>query len=448
MKKSALIITTTIILTLFTFYLFTKVTTALNTFSSENIATHEGGHHDDHVDPPSVDQVGTGDPEALRDELEKVEERLEEVKSRKSQLISNINSEAAKRSEFGQEIANLSTEINVKQTNIEEISLEIEKLELEIKILEDEVERANKDIEEKEEVISELELVTSQRLVDMYLDVKSYSDTSIIFAPSQADKFVKQDLYKKSVQQETNSNLENLSEERLELEETKEQLNEDKIKVEKDNILLSEQKTALEREQSVLAQQRSVLDQKIQESLSLQQQQELALQQSSEKERELLAEQELLRQQLFNEINAIPDGTFVKKGTAIGVEGNTGWSTGPHLHFGLAINGQTVNPCEYLNCPSLSGSGDLAWPMSPQGTITSYFGPRAYDYHAAIDISTGGGASILAAHDGYVTYGKQSCYDLTWVKCNGGFAQYAIVCENKENCSAGYKTLYWHLVAR
>ena len=41
-------------------------------------------------------------------------------------------------------------------------------------------------------------------------------------------------------------------------------------------------------------------------------------------------------------------GDKVKRGDAIMKVGSTGWSTGPHLHFEIRINGQTIDPYPYV----------------------------------------------------------------------------------------------------
>lgn len=44
----------------------------------------------------------------------------------------------------------------------------------------------------------------------------------------------------------------------------------------------------------------------------------------------------------------VENGSEVKQGDLIGIQGTTGWSTGPHVHFEVWLNGDRVNPEPYL----------------------------------------------------------------------------------------------------
>ena len=42
------------------------------------------------------------------------------------------------------------------------------------------------------------------------------------------------------------------------------------------------------------------------------------------------------------------EGTVIRAGEIIALVGSTGWSTGPHLHFEIHVNGKTVDPLGFI----------------------------------------------------------------------------------------------------
>ena len=44
----------------------------------------------------------------------------------------------------------------------------------------------------------------------------------------------------------------------------------------------------------------------------------------------------------------VNEGDSVDKGETVMLSGSTGYSTGPHLHFGVSVDGKSVDPANYI----------------------------------------------------------------------------------------------------
>jgi len=387
------------------------------------------------------------------EDLAAVQKQLQDLKKRKEDINNAIKSEKNREGQYTNEISGVARERDLLEEEIKEKELVIKELNLQIEILTSNIASTEKVIEKTKSEIKGLEDEADVQLTKMYLDQKTYNNSiSLIFTEPTTD-FVKQNVYQRSIQDDTNSALTQLETEnnklktdKTRLEGDKEKVNLDKSSLDKERVELDKKKTDLQGKLNRL----SNLRRESQKSIESNKKAQASL---SDQESKLLADQELLQQRLFNQISSVNNGTFVRKGTIIGQQGLTGLTTGYHLHFGVQLNGSYQNPCGYLPAGKFSfcaGNGSLSWPLQGSFAFTSGYGARnlgqgTSSFHAAIDIAhPTNNAPVYAAHDGYYVRGFSACSSTNSL-CKSGGANYVILCENKANCNQGLKSLYWHL---
>lgn len=378
----------------------------------------------------------------LVEDLAEVQRKLAEIRNQKNTIQNQINSDKKSSDQLTAEIMRLKSQIELLDNQIAEKELIIQELNLQIVILTENIEVTSQEIIKAENEIEVLEIETDQRMVDIYIAEKTFSQFDVFINQAGTD-FIKYSVYQNSFQKETNTMLTSLSNKRLELQTKRSELEASKLQVVADQLRLDEEKIALTKTQSELDQQRAYFNAKRNESMSRIAQNTDSINIFTEEEQKTLALQHKIEQDLFNQIQNLGNGVYVTKGTIIGQQGYSGYVIpkgpgGAHLHFATKVNNQSVNPCSLLPSGKFSncgGNGTLAWSLPGTFNYTSAYGWRWGKWHDAIDIaSPNTHAYIYAAHDGWMYRGGDYA---------GGF--WRKVCETKNNCAQGIYTFYLHL---
>ncbi len=388
-------------------------------------------------------------------DLDALQKEIAQVKKQQQDIQQTIDSAKQQQNEYSGQIALVAAERNLIQKQIEEKELVIRELNLQIEILNNTINDTEKVIAKTETELIDLDVKATAQLSEMYLDQKTFnSNLNLIFASGDVD-FVKKGLYQQTIQEDTNNSLRLLRDKEIRLNSDKEKLLTDRVSVDQDRLKLEEERSGLDGKRAELQRKIGQINSLLAETQKSISANESVYQSLDQKEKDLQTKLEAIQRSISDSAGGIATGEYVIAGQIVGYEGNTGVSTGPHLHFVVRVNGGYVNPCNHLPAKTLMGGTYCGtsqptltnWPMSQNAWFTSGFRPPSRPSHNAIDLSRGGGTAILATHNGWIRRGLNDNACSWYVgafPCNGQGANGVIICEEKD-CKTGIQTEYWHL---
>lgn len=387
----------------------------------------------------------------LYDELKRLEEELARIKREKVDLDTKIEGEKDLQGSLSAQIYSLTNSIAKLQLDIEEKEIDIEKKETEIKILEEEITEARQQIGHIGGDVSELEDTANDIIKTIYVESKTNSIIDILLASDAGQSFMSQIQYHTALGTHDQNTLEELQHEQKILEEQKKSMENDKLEIEKLAEQIKKQKELLEKDREQLSAQKSQKNNLLANSKVAAAYYGSMYDNLTDEEMKKEAELDYVLQQIV--LSATKPKGYAVKGQIIAVEGNNGCSTGPHTHFGLAIDvgdyindSDWVNPCSYFpyavfNWGVCSGNNEISYPYhSPLYSFRGYLW-----YHKGIDFVAGSNKYVYASHDGYYFEENAPCSN-SWcsVGCKGPINPCVKVCEDL-TCKTGKVSIYCHV---
>ena len=330
------------------------------------------------------------------DTSEQLEQNIEGIKQRIEDTYIHLDGVTSEKITLQEALAQLQAAIVELQAVIAETQQEIDRLSAEIAALEIEIE-AQTDVLE--------------RILVLLYQNSSVSSFELLITADSFSEYLDEQEYLERLREGVGDSVDRITNLSIELEGERE----------RQATFLDSQKAQEVALQSALWEQQRLLNDTLNQEQLFQQQ--LA---------QLQVEQQQLERDLEDYLNSLLVERIslgrVNAGDLIGKNGNTGWSTGPHLHISIySASSVRYDPLDFIQ------RYNLVWPMDGSGGWVSQ---GFHAGHQALDIAAAEGTPIRAIAAGNIIH--RGCLITT----NPKYYTFAVIIDHGD-----YFSLYVHLQA-
>ena len=297
---------------------------------------------------------------------------------------------------YQNEIDNLDREISAKESVIKDLQKRANTLENRLQILaaeKDEIQtrinqseakkrKLEKDIQANERKMERQQTVLGKTFADLYVGA-SISPIEMLASSKNISEYIDQAEYQSSIRDNLQSSIEDIKQLRAKLAKQKQDV----------EAVIAQQKGQREQLAAKESEQSTILAQTRGEESSYRSMVSDLKKQRKEAEAALAASLATGNYRVANQ-------GVIKAGDIVGGVGNTGMSTGPHLHLEVRVGGAVVDPTPYIQRQPVS---------QPPAWISQYFGNADPIYvsgsHPGVDYAAVTGTPISAIADGVLYRG-------------------------------------------